>query len=91
MAANSTQVGGTHYKSNEEQSARAKGCGLSTPVEPWDFSYVRGHNNLQTGIIKYVDRYKQKNGLQDLLKARHYLDKLIEVTSQESCPELTQS
>jgi 5-methylcytosine-specific restriction endonuclease McrA len=32
-------------------------------------------------IIKYVTRYKEKNGMRDLEKARHYLDKLIEVNS----------
>lgn len=38
-------------------------------------------NNLdfmQGNIIKYVVRYKNKNGLEDLLKARQYLDRLIE-------------
>lgn len=35
-------------------------------------SYVEGN------IIKYVSRYKFKNGLEDLKKARWYLDKLIE-------------
>lgn len=29
-------------------------------------------------VIKYVSRYKQKNGLEDLLKARWYLNKLID-------------
>jgi hypothetical protein len=29
-------------------------------------------------VIKYVSRYKEKNGLEDLKKARFYLDKLIE-------------
>lgn len=38
-------------------------------------------NNLdfmQGNIIKYIVRYKNKNGLEDLLKAREYLDRLIE-------------
>lgn len=38
-------------------------------------------NNLdfmQGNIIKYIVRYKNKNGLEDLLKARQYLDRLIE-------------
>jgi hypothetical protein len=30
-------------------------------------------------VLKYVIRYKQKNGLEDLKKARWYLDKLIEM------------
>lgn len=79
MAANDTQIGGDHYKATDEQLARAKGCGLNKAPEPWDFSYIRGHNNLQTGIIKYVDRYDKKKGLEDLEKAKHYLEKLIEI------------
>lgn len=35
--------------------------------------YCRGN------IIKYISRYDKKNGLEDLLKARVYLDWLIEV------------
>lgn len=38
-------------------------------------------NNLdfmQGNIIKYIVRYKNKNGLEDLLKARQYLDRIIE-------------
>ena len=79
MLANDTQIGGNHYKATDEQLARAKCCGLPKVPEPWDFSYIRGHNNLQTGIIKYVDRYNNKKGLQDLEKAKHYLEKLIEI------------
>lgn len=33
---------------------------------------------LDGNIVKYVSRYKQKNGLEDLYKARKYLDWLIE-------------
>lgn len=79
MAANDTQIGGNHYKATDEQLSRAKCCGLPKVPEPWDFSYIRGHNNLQTGIIKYVDRYNHKRGLEDLEKAKHYLEKLIEI------------
>ena len=79
MAANDTQIGGNHYKATDEQLARAKCCGLPKVPEPWDFSYIRGHNNLQTGIIKYVDRYNHNRGLEDLEKAKHYLEKLIEI------------
>jgi len=35
-------------------------------------------------IIKYVSRYKHKNGVEDLEKARVYLDWLIEVVGSES-------
>lgn len=84
MSANDTQIGGNHYKATDEQLARAKCCGFNKAQEPWDFSYIRGHNNLQTGIIKYVDRYNNKKGLQDLEKAKHYLEKLIEIEKAKS-------
>jgi hypothetical protein len=38
---------------------------------------------LQGNIMKYVWRYRYKNGAEDLKKARWYLDKLIEETTNE--------
>lgn len=67
-AANERQVGGRHYK---RQSLSGK--------EHWDMVVDFGLDYFQGQITKYVMRYKQKNGVQDLLKARHFLDKLIEV------------
>lgn len=42
--------------------------------------YVMSHNMgfLEGSIIKYVTHYKSKNGREDLLKAKEYLDKLLE-------------
>jgi hypothetical protein len=34
---------------------------------------------MQGNVIKYVARYVEKGGVEDLRKARHYLDKLIEL------------
>jgi len=58
------QVGGNHYKEMKFQ-----------PLE-----YILGNNlNFCEGnIIKYVTRYKAKNGVEDLLKAKHYIEILIE-------------
>ena len=39
---------------------------------------------LQGNIIKYVWRYPYKNGVEDLKKARWYLDKLIDISSTDS-------
>ena len=36
----------------------------------------------QINIIKYVVRYKDKNGIEDLKKARTYIDRLIELESE---------
>jgi hypothetical protein len=39
---------------------------------------------LEGNIVKYVSRWKDKGGVDDLRKARHYLDKLIEVQDGKS-------
>lgn len=39
---------------------------------------------LEGNIIKYVWRHRGKNGLQDLLKAKWYLDRLIEVETAKA-------
>jgi len=38
---------------------------------------------LQGNIIKYLWRYRYKNGIEDLKKAQWYLNKLIETTEKE--------
>lgn len=58
---------------------------MNKAIQPWDFITSNNLGFLEGNIIKYVSRYKEKNGHEDLLKARHYLDKLIEqipVTAQ---------
>ena len=52
----------------------------------WPFSLFSTENNLtylQGNVIKYVTRYKDKNGLQDLQKAKHYIDMLIEMEDKK--------
>lgn len=66
--ANQRQVGGTHYHSQT--------------IQPWDFIVANGLGFLDGNVIKYVARFRSKDGIQDLEKARHYLDKLIEVEKQ---------
>ena len=65
--ANAVQVGGDHYK---------------TEIQPWDFIIANNLGYLEGNIIKYVSRYKKKGGMADLLKAQHYLQKLIETTEK---------
>ena len=64
-SANQTQVGGTHYKSKA--------------IQPWDYIAANELGYFEGNIVKYVSRWKDKGGLDDLRKARHYLDKLIEL------------
>ena len=63
--ANDIQIGGTHYK---EQT-----------LQPWDAIAAWDCGFLDGNVIKYVVRYRSKGGVEDLKKARHYLDKLIEL------------
>ena len=51
-------------------------------IEPWDFISAQRMNFIEGNIIKYVTRYKHKDGLLDLKKARVYLDRLISETEQ---------
>ena len=47
-------------------------------IEPLEFILKNKLSFAQGNIIKYVVRYKDKNGLEDLLKAKVYLEKLIQ-------------
>ena len=71
MAADDTQVGGTHYK--------------DMPVQPWTvMEAVLSHEEfigfLKGNVIKYSMRQGRKDGSDDAGKAQHYLDKLNEHT-----------
>jgi hypothetical protein len=61
--ANERQVAGTHYAS---------------AIQHWDFILANDIPYMEAQVIKYLTRWRKKNGMEDLLKARHYLDKLIE-------------
>lgn len=52
-------------------------------IETWDYILSQGLGYLEGNVIKYVTRYKRKNGIEDLRKAQQYLMKLIEVTEKE--------
>lgn len=59
-----TQVGGNHYK--------------SLPIQPAQFAMANKLDYCQSNAIKYIVRHESKNGKQDLEKAKHYIDLLIE-------------
>lgn len=67
--ASSYQVGGEHYKAKAVQPWTA----MESWMTPEEFEgFLRGN------VIKYIARYKDKDGIKDVLKARHYLEKLLE-------------
>lgn len=49
-------------------------------IETTDYIVSHDMNYVEGNIIKYVTRYKDKGGLQDLLKAEWYLNRLIKET-----------
>lgn len=52
-------------------------------IEMWDYAYQHNLDFYEGNIIKYVTRWKYKNGIQDLKKAKMYLDKYIKIQEEE--------
>lgn len=69
--ANSYQVSGDHYK-------QFKG------MEPWDVITGWGLGYLDGTALKYIARWKHKNGVEDLKKAIHFLQKCVEIEEGRS-------
>jgi hypothetical protein len=67
--ANDTQVAGNHYKQFQ--------------IEPWDAIVDWGLGYLDGNAVKYLSRWRHKNGIEDLKKARHYIDKLLETEMEK--------
>lgn len=57
------QVGGDHY------------CKMA--IQPFQFSMANGLDPMQHTVIKYVTRFRNKGGIQDLEKAKQTIDLLI--------------
>ena len=53
-------------------------------IEMWDYAYSHGMDFFEGNILKYVTRWRHKNGLEDLYKAKQYLDRLIEHTENKT-------
>jgi len=68
MTAKDDQIGGQHYKSKK--------------IQPITFILENELGFCEGNIIKYITHYKDKNGIEDLKKARHYIDFLIEKIEQ---------
>ena len=62
--ATDTQIGGDHY--------------TKLAIQPMQYSMENGLDALQHTVIKYVTRFRDKNGIEDLEKAKHCIDMLIE-------------
>lgn len=78
MSALDTQIGGDHY--------------MSMPIQPMEYSMANKLDACQHTAIKYITRFREKGGIQDLEKAKHVIDMLIEFEQKgvkaEPFPEL---
>lgn len=70
----------------EEEHTRIKAMSAPIPdnshyaklkMQPWDYILANGLNFFEGNVVKYVTRWRHKNGLDDLRKARVYIDELI--------------
>ena len=72
MKANDKQIGGRHYAAG---------------IQHWDFITDNNFSYLRGCATKYLTRYHDKNGVEDLRKAQHYIEKLREgIAAGKLCP-----
>lgn len=62
------QVGGDHYR--------------KLKIQPIEFIHANNIPFIEGNIIKYITRWRDKNGVRDLEKVKHYVDLLIELESK---------
>ncbi|HEP9275653.1 TPA: DUF3310 domain-containing protein [Pseudomonas aeruginosa] len=63
------QEGGDHYRLQA--------------IQPVQYIHANGIGYLEGNVIKYVSRWRKKNGIEDLKKAKHYIELLIELESKQ--------
>lgn len=64
-----TQVGGGHYK--------------DMAIQPMEYSMKNGLDACQHTAIKYISRFRDKGGIEDLRKAKHVIDMLIQFEEEK--------
>ncbi len=68
------QVGGNHYK--------------DLKIQPVEYILENGLGFLEGNVVKYITRHKAKNGIEDVKKAKHYCEMLIEQYEKEQLLKL---
>ena len=63
--ASSQQVGGDHY------------CKMA--IQPAEYAQLNNLNFIEGCVVKYVSRHRNKNGAEDIKKAIHFLNLLLEI------------
>ena len=62
------QVAGDHYK--------------TLAIQPVEYIHANKIGYFEGNVIKYVSRWRSKNGIKDLEKAKHYIELLIELEAR---------
>lgn len=70
MSALDTQAGGNHYK--------------NLAIQPVEYIQANGLDYLQGNVVKYITRHKTKNGAEDIKKAIHYCQLILELEYAET-------
>jgi len=65
MSALDEQVGGIHYK--------------DLAIQPIEYIFRNNLSFPQANVVKYITRYKDKNGAEDVKKAIHYYQLILEL------------
>ena len=63
------QVGGSHYR--------------SSAIQPITYIHANKLSFIEGSIVKYITRWRDKGGVQDLEKIKHYVDLLIELEDNQ--------
>ena len=78
MQANDKQIGGAHYKRYGD-------------LQPWDVVLKWNLGYLEGTALKYIARWKDKGGIDDIKKAIHFLEKLVEEETKNGTINYSQS
>jgi len=70
MSALDAQAGGNHYK--------------NLAIQPVQYIQANGLDYLQGNVVKYITRHKTKNGAEDIKKAIHYCQLILELEYAET-------
>lgn len=68
MSALGNQIGGNHYKDRG--------------IQPIEYIIKNKIGFCEGNVIKYITRWRYKNGVQDLIKAKHYLEFILEFNTK---------
>jgi len=60
----STQVGGKHY---------------DIPIQPAEYNQRNHIGWCEGNVVKYITRHGKKNGVEDIFKALHYCQMILEI------------